>query len=310
MKIKETLTTAQKITILNGGVSGLFTSLFRDGDSCYAERAKMCCGYYFTNSSNKTISPSYEEIIKMVDDNPSIAHTADEIMGNIIRNKYIEKWDRIYTALIGTSYNPLYGYDKETHKDGDNQDKTTYATTEAIIGVDRESGAHTETISRTGNNSDVTTYDTNQETAGETGSKEVRERSSDGQNDIFGFNSVSPVGSDTNAETLTETIIGLDTDNTTHNEVTKTGTETIDKTISENEGVTANDNSEKTRSDTHAKTGNDTLDKIIDEDTTEHGRDESGAELLTKEIDFRSAQIFYDIVYKDIDSIATLQIYI
>lgn len=310
MTIKETLTTEQKITILNGGVGGLFTSLFREGDSCYTERAKMCCGYYFTNSSNKTISPSYEEVIQMVEDNPSIAHTADEIIGNIIRNKYIEKWDRIYTALIGTSYNPLYGYDKETHKDGDNQDKTTYNTTDAIIGVDRESREHTDTVYRTGNNSDTTTYDTNQETTGETGSKEVRERSSDGQNDIYGFNSVSPVGSDANAETVTETITGLDTDNTTHNEVTKTGTETVDKNISESDIGTANDNSEKTRSDSHAKSGSDTLDKTIDEDITEQGRNESGAELLTKEIDFRSAQIFYDIVYKDIDSIATLQIYI
>ena len=61
---------------------------------------------------------------------------------------------------------------------------------------------------------------------------------------------------------------------------------------------------------TDSKSGSDSNYNKIDERYNKRGRDSSAAKLITEELDLRSQHILYDIIYRDIDSIATLQIYI
>lgn len=135
---------------------------------------------------------------------------------------------------------------------------------------------HTE--HKEGNNSDTTTYDTNVEDNGNVGTKETVTRSSDTANNVYGFNSVTSVGVDEDIDNSVETTVGNFDENTSHNIQTKTG--------------------------------NDTKNFVIDEDVTKSGRNATGAELVEAELNLRNTQIFFDIVYKDIDSVATLEIYL
>lgn len=310
MKIKETLTTEQKIAILNGGTSGIFSYLILPSDVFYNERSTICLGYYFNNSAEKTISPSYKKIIKFVSENENVTPSADELIARIIRSKYLEKWTRIYNALADTTYNPLYEYEKSEHREAENSDKITYNTNISDYGTStensRENGSETVTLSE----QDVTVYNTREETNGETGTREHRSRTADSQDSIFGFNSSNAVGSNSSSEIEDETITRIDSENTERSVTAKTGTDTLRKTTDETDASLKTNDISKQNSDLTTKTGNDTTDKIVDEDVTAHGRNTAGSEMLLKEIDFRSAQIFYDIIYKDIDSITTLQIYI
>lgn len=130
---------------------------------------------------------------------------------------------------------------------------------------------------RGGNNSDTTTYNVSIEDNGKTGTKETVTTSRDTSNDVYGFNSSVPVGDDTSTENMTETTEGLANDNTTYNKQDKTGTD--------------------------AKAF------IIDEDVTKSARNVSGADLVQSELNLRNKQIFFDIVYADIDSIFALSVY-
>ena len=105
----------------------------------------------------------------------------------------------------------------------------------------------------------------------------VTKTNNENSNDTYGFNSSSPVGNDLSYGSDTETVIGDKDSNTTHN--------------------------------TRDKTGNDNKNATENESITRNGRDVAGAELIEKELNLRNKEIFFNTIYKDIDSIATLQIY-
>lgn len=167
------------------------------------------------------------------------------IRDNILRPKFLEKWKRIYKALIEEQYNPLKDYD----------------ITETKVGT----------------NTNTITYGSNVETDGNVATKETTTRSVESADDIYGFNSTAPVGDSTSNTTENETIVGNADDNTTHTN--------------------------------QSKTGSDTKELSINDTNTISGRKVSGADLIEKELNLRNKQIFFDIIYKDIDSVLTLQIY-
>jgi hypothetical protein len=177
-----------------------------------------------------------------------------------------------------------------------------------------------------GTNTDVTTFDTNVEDDGTRGTNEVTTRSVETADDVYGFNSSDPVGDTVSNETVNETVVGAAEQNTTHNTQSKTGTEskefgineTMTKTGTESEEIGIDETATKTGTDSRAiginesetKTGTETKDITIDEEIVKSGRDGSGAELVIEELNLRNTQLFFDIIYADIDSITTLQIYI
>lgn len=168
------------------------------------------------------------------------------ISTQILRPKYLDKWNRIYKTLIEEQYNALYNEEYEETKSGSRKDKTT--------------------------------YDTEVENDGNVGTHESRTYSNDRADDIYGFNSVTPVGDSTSEETSTETTVGDASLNTSHN--------------------------------TQSKTGTDTKDNSYEEKITRKGRNGNAPELLQMELDFRNKQTLMSIILKDVDEETTLKIYL
>lgn len=278
MKLRETLTKQQTIDLLSGNVVGIFPSMILSEDLFYGKLYELCLGYYTARSGEKTISMTYERLISLINENPEINKSPEELVGALIRGKFLDKWNRVYDVLITSQYDALNNRESMEDKTGNNQNKDTHNTTKA----------------KQGTNSDITTYDTNVEDNGKTGTSETTVRNVEDANDVYGFNSSTPVGDTYSNETTSETIVGEADKNTSHNIQTKTGTENKQFGIDESE--------------TH--TGTDTTDITISEKLVKSGRDGSGAELIMEELNLRNTQLFFDIIYTDIDSIATLQIYI
>lgn len=211
-----------------------FVSLLTDEEFCYRyvngwER------YY----GDKTIipKPTTEDIYSMAN---------DVISTEILRPKYLDKWRKIYMALVEEQYNAIY-------------DDTFNET-------------------KTGNINNKTTYDTEVENDGRVGSHERRTYTNETSNDIYGFNSSSPVGDSTREDTTEETVVGDASKNTTHNLQKKSGT--------------------------------DTKNNSYEESISRQGRNKSPSELLQMELDFRNKQTMMSIILKDIDEETTLKIYL
>ena len=278
MKLIETLTNQQKIDLFVGNAVGIFPYLVLSSDAYYSKLYEMCLGYYLSHSGEKNISPAYDKIISIVSENESVGKTAEELMADIIRGKFSEKWSRVYSALIETQYDVLTNRERTEHKTGDNTDTTEYDTNNQKVGT----------------NSETITYQSTITDDGKTGTHEITSRKNDTNDNIYGFNSALPVGDSTSEDVTEETVVGDADKNTTYNLRTKGGSDT--HAIGLNE--------------TDKKTGTDTKTYAIDETVTDSGRDGTGADQILSELNLRNTQIFFDIIYADIDSVATLQIYI
>ena len=242
MKLLETLSNEEKISLLNGNVVGIFNNLILEGDSFYNKKYDLCLGYYFNRSGEKRISSMYEKILEIKN---NITEKPEDIIAKLIRNEFIEKWEIVYNALYKEQYSIL------------------------------DSNSYTET--KVANNDEQITYNSKVEDNGNEATNMVTKTNNENSNDTYGFNSSSPVGNDLSYGSDTETVIGDKDSNTTHN--------------------------------TRDKTGNDNKNATVNENTTRNGRDVTGAELIQKELNLRNKEIFFNTIYKDIDSIATLQIY-
>lgn len=275
----QTLTNDQLRTLLQGGVTPLFSAMITSTDPYYAYREQLCNTYYLNRSGNKPISVGYQNIIDIKEANPTIiTQDADRYLGNMVRQQYLDKWTRIYNALVTQTYNALDNVSMdETYSDTINRD-TTYGRKDT----------------KTANNSDITTYDTNVEENGKTGTNEVTSTSVSNEENVYGFNSSDAVGDNTSKSTTTETTQGAPEDNTTYNSTDKTGTETKAFTVDESVARSGKDEEEETRSGVRSKIG----------------RDKSGAELISEELDLRMKATFFDIVLNDIDKLVVLPIYI
>ena len=245
MKMNSTLTSEQWVNLYKGNVEGFFKYLITSGDSFFSEQYGLCYGYYVDHSYSKIVSPTYERIINMVDDNPSIGTTQFELIASVIRNKFNNKWSRVYDLLIEQQYNALNMKDESEHRSGNNSNKKTY---------------NSQFIDD-----------------GNTGTNLVTQRNNKNESSLYGFNSVNPVNTDEDTLDSKEIITGNSTDNTIHN--------------------------------TRVRSGEDTVAAVIDETTTYTGRDTPAARLIDAELNMRNRQIFYDIIYSDIDSVVALAIY-
>lgn len=289
MKIKETLTSEEIQSLyLGNNPVGVFSSLFEESDLLYSYAYALSFGYYTVRSANKTVSPIYDTIFEYLkalaeDDLDDFEPNADFISAinqfigvNILRPKFIDKWNRVF-SLLNNDYDALNDFDYTDQKTGNNTDKTDYNTD----------------VAKTGNNEDKVTYNTSTVNDGTVGTKETTTSNRENASDVYGFNSPSPVGDSVDNENVTETVEGKAEDNTTHNTQNKTGTDTKNIGINENE----------------KKTGTDTKSFTINETLKKSGRNTSGAELIETELTMRDKEIFFDIIYRDIDSIITLPIY-
>lgn len=256
MKIIETITTNQKTQlILNDTPCGLFLNLFTENEPLYSLRTPLSTQFYLNRSGNKTTAVIFENVYNIIKENDTDNALTDDdiktqinsiIASNILRPKYIDKWKRIYQVLAEEQYNALYDEDFEENV--------------------------------TGSKTDTTTYDTEVENDGNVGTHEKRTYSGNTTNDVYGFNSSSPVGDSTSEDSNEEIVEGDATKNTSHN--------------------------------TQSKTGTDTKDGEYLESKTRRGRKATPSELLQMELDFRNKQTIMSIILKDVDEETTLKIYL
>ena len=276
MKIIETLTLEDKINLLNGSTVGFFSNLILSTDSFFSQAYNLCLGYYMNNSSNKTVSPIYENVLNLITEN-SINKSVNDIVAQMIRGKFIDKWERYYNALINENYEILEDIVKNETSNYTKNEVNNYTKNETSNYAKNETKTYNNTINENGKtNTDMTTSSTNEK-----------------NNDVYGFNSTAPVGSDLNYGTDTENVKGDKEKNTTENVKQKTGSDTNGTTGNDKKGTTGNDDKDTTKNETISRTG----------------RNTSAQDLLQKELDFRSKNLFFNIVFRDIDSIIALEIY-
>ena len=276
MKIIETLTLEDKINLLNGSTVGFFSNLILSTDSFFSQAYNLCLGYYMNNSSNKTVSPIYENILNLITEN-SINKSVNDIVAQMLRGKFIDKWERYYNALINENYEILEDMVKKETSNYTKNEVNNYTKNETSNYAKNETKTYNNTINENGKtNTDMTTSSTNEK-----------------NNDVYGFNSTAPVGSDLNYGTDTENVKGDKEKNTTENVKQKTGSDTNGTTGNDEKGTTGNDDKDTTKNETISRTG----------------RNTSAQDLLQKELDFRSKNLFFNIVFRDIDSIIALEIY-
>lgn len=279
MKLLETLTSQQKIDLFAGRTVGFFQYLLTNSEPYHDKLTDLCTGYYLTRSGEKTISPTYDKILTAVKEE-IITSNPDELLASLIRAKFVDKWNRVYDVLLGkrSNYDPLNDREFTVDRTGNNTDSTTYGKTKT----------------HTGTNTDTTEYGSITEDDGKTATQESTTRTIADSDAVYGFNSSSAVNDSESSEVTTESVVGDADKNTTYNKQTRSGEDT--KTMGFNES--------------EADSGTDAVNHIIDEYIERKGRNVAGADLVEQELKLRNKEIFFDIIYADIDSIVTIPLYI
>lgn len=236
----------------------------------------LSLGYYFERSGKKTISPFYEILITQKLSNNSI--NISKTICDYLISKFGDKWNRILKTYITLDYDPLKNKNISATKTANNTNTKTYDSSNSKNGTD------TNTIEY---NSDV-------EDNGDVGFKEVNTRGNTNTDLSYGYNSTIGAPLEENVLDETETIERDKDLNTTHNKTEKRGSDTHSFNINE--------------TDKHS--GSDTEGIVIDETHTIEGYQGDPQDFISKELSLRDQQTFFDIIYRDIDSILTLQIYL
>ena len=278
MKIIETLTEAEKLSLLQGVSAGIFDTISIVDDDYFDIISEICTGYYFARSGNKTVTPYYMNIYSIT---KSLKDT-NEIMGTIIRDKFRDKWNNIYNSLY-TKYSPIEDYSRNERK--------TFDTTYSKNDITEEDATNTDDIQKY-TNSVINNLDTekiNYKNT-ETVLNDITVKS------VWGFNSVDAVDSDKSVNNNKVTSERLADENKTENQL---HSENIGNSSENNEYTT-----EREIKRTESLEGKDTT------DTTNSGRNSSAQKLIDEEIKLRIKYIIADIIYKDIDSVLALPIYI
>lgn len=191
---------------------GIFQKIFSKNELDYLsedECKTLDINYYLGHSGNKTISPLYDNLLKL--------HQNDgvdvlSILADIIILHNAENWNKIYESYFLSSYNPLENYSmSETENYNINETETPNIT--------KESNQKQKTKIITTNNNEQ-------------------------NSDVYGFNSTSPSPSGLLNGVAKQEVIGSDDDNkvlitdTERGTRNKTSNNTKNLTRSGNIGVT------------------------------------------------------------------------
>lgn len=341
MKIFDTLDENQKKTIFTSdetalGIFTYFPNKIIKPDDYY----KMSREYYLSHSGEKETSPFYDKILA----NISELYKAQEFASSIIYAKFGKKWESIY-SLFNRSYDVLEEFKRSEResfqgKDSISTSETTDKTgSKQMVGTDTTTTTKNNTIdttkdtnnttNTTKNDNIVTTKNTTNTTIAEeaTSTDKTVTTTSDDNNNVYGFNSVTAVGSDESNSTNTERTMGEAENNKTTTSETLNGRESGNETealtseetlvgsekYKETEALTGEEKFTKHDTDTitenEERSGNNVADKNHTLLKETSGHNIPVVDMFDKEISFRDRQVFYDIVYKDIDSVIALEIY-
>ena len=236
--------------------------------------------YFGNHSGDKETSPLLDKFIEQNRGNaiPEVL-TEEQIttLANILYTRYGVQWDKLYKVL-SAEYNPIENYSMVEEETPD----ITRTETPNITRTETPDITHTETpdITRektTSAQSDITVT-TNSDTA----------------NDVYGFNSMSPVPQgESNGNSTVTTQGDADNNVTTENE-TETGTRNITETGTRTETETGTRTERETGTRTLTRSGN------VGVTTSQ--------QMLESEIKLWEWS-FYETVFKDVDTILTVPKY-
>lgn len=216
-------------------------------------------------------------------------------VAELIRSKYLKKWTDTYN-ILATEFDPLNDFKRTEENSGKDKTSLKHGKTISKSIEDRVSLMHGEEIKKeyTNRGNENTREYTNYSITNENINQ------NEGQDYVFGFNSSSEVSTD---KSITK---DASKDVTTYNGTYKDKTSMNGIETDKHSGT---DTTSRATTDRQSNTG-------TDEDTTEYGKkieidgyNENPTRNLQKALDFHAKNIFYDIIYDDIDSIVTLSIY-
>lgn len=291
--------------------------------------------YHFNRSGEKIVAP----LISSFTDNDEELKNADiATITNVVYNMFSNKWTKLY-ELLSLEFDPIENYSMTEQEivDRDTTDRTTHTGTQGTThtGTQADAQTGTQTITHTGTQTDVNTgtqtdaqtgTQTNAQSGGtSTSSSGSGTSSGSGSNDssIYGFNSSTAVGerenesttsattSTTNSETFTTTRSDTRTDNLTNtrtDNLTDTRTDNLTDERTDHLTNTRTDNLTDTRTDnlTDAGTGTEDITRTL----TRSGNIgvTTSQQMISSSIELWQ-WIFFDTVFRDIDSILTIQTY-
>lgn len=246
--------------------------------------------YHGNISGKKEVSPLVDSLI--VENN--LTDNSKTMLAMSIFSIYSNKWNKLY-RILSLEYEPIENYNMiETEKTTSTNENTDSITTNTTNSNDV---TETNTGTNTSNDSENTTGEN-----AITDSRNITENNSvTNNNSLYGFNSTSGVNSDSQNGTETRNT----TDNNTHNDDLK---ETRTNEHSENintSKVTAQKNDIKDVKDgTHTENGSQ------DRTLSRHGNIgvTTSQQMLNSEIELWQWN-FFSGVFKDIDTILTIQTY-
>lgn len=268
---------------------------------------------YYLNSARKTVSPLVFDVkgyLNGIPDETPLTTAQRTLLAQTIYQMFGKKWDRLW-ALYNIEYNPIHDYnlvesetvEGETSQTVDQTGTDRHDITKSETDGGTDSKTTNETIANTGTDTTVVDGDTT-----DTGTVGISE-STDTEKGIYGFNSVTDQGSDT--ESVTHT--GTETRNLTGtNDVTTTETKNLQTTDSTTES--------RTRNLTHTATNSDVLTRNLSDDvsgTNSSSRElqKSGnigfnkpQEMLTAELELWQWN-FFKSIFEDIDTVLTISVY-
>lgn len=268
---------------------------------------------YYLNSASKIVSPLLFDIKNFPNDVPDgtpLTQQQREQIAGLVYQMFSEKWDRLWN-LYNIEYNPIHDYNLVENEsiDGEQSQNVSLTGTDRHDITKSESDGGTDsktiaqTISNTGTNETVVDG-----TKTDSGTVTVSE-STDIARGIYGFNSITDSGSDTESQTHSGTENrNLQTDN--------------DETTTETKNLQTSDNSTETRQRnlTHTATNSDLQTRNLSDDMSESHNStreltKSGnigfnkpQEMLTAELEFWQWN-FFKSIFEDIDTVLTISIY-
>lgn len=95
-------------------------------------------GYFIEHSNQKYISPLFDRLLKIKEENDYSLDWVFERLCEMISKRYAVKWFKIYDALI-TTYKPLENYSMTEHRE---HDTTVKNNTDITTNVSNDNGLH------------------------------------------------------------------------------------------------------------------------------------------------------------------------
>lgn len=264
------------------------------------EAVSLNLDYHGGNSGRKRISPLIKNLLS---DDGTISTTNMQMIANTALSLFGVTWAKMYEQL-SIEYNPINNYDmvEEERESGSGSRSEAHSGTDGRTISHTTTNAGNDTVTNTGTETTAHTG-----TRGVTGTDETSTTgSSTSEDGIAGFNS-STYQDDRNNETSTEANSESSTTQTTTDNLQDQRTDNLTQTTTHGHTITeaGTDNlthgESITGSDSHSGSRTLTRSGNIGVTTT--------AQMLEQERILWAWNFFRNVVYKDLDSLLTIQTY-